>query len=82
MLYLAGPSTIVAFGIWAFLLKTYRAGVVAPFSLLVPVFGIASAVIFYGETFDIIRLLGMALIVAGVAVIALPWPLRQKTSPK
>lgn len=78
VLYLAGPSTIVAFGIWAFLLKTYRAGVVAPFSLLVPVFGIASAVVFYGETFDIIRFSGMALIVAGVAVIALPWPPRQK----
>lgn len=82
VLYLAGPSTIIAFGVWAFLLKTYRAGTVAPFSLLVPVFGIASAVVLYGETFDFIRLFGMALIVAGVAVIALPWPLLGKLRSK
>ena len=74
VLYLAIPTTLIGFGIWGFLLKHYPASTVAPFSLLVPLFGTLSAHLVLGESFSSLRLAGMALIVLGLAVIALPWP--------
>ena len=76
VLYLAVPTTIVGFGIWGFLLKHYPASTVAPFSLLVPLFGTLSAHLVLGETFSTLRLAGMVLIVLGLAAIALPLPRR------
>lgn len=74
VLYLAVPTTIVGFGIWGFLLKHYPASTVAPFSLLVPLFGTLSAWLVLGETFSPLRMAGMVLILLGLAVIALPLP--------
>lgn len=73
VLYLAVPTTLLGFFIWAQLLKRYPAATVAPFSLLAPVFGTISAHLVLGETFGSLRLGGMALILAGLAVIVLPW---------
>ena len=74
VLYLAIPVTLFGFGIWGFLLKTYDAPTVAPFSLLVPLFGTVSAWLVLGESFSTLRIAGMALIVFGLAVVALPLP--------
>jgi len=74
VLYLAIPVTLFGFGIWGFLLKTYDAPTVAPFSLLVPRFGTVSAWLVLGESFSTLRIAGMALIVFGLAVVALPLP--------
>jgi O-acetylserine/cysteine efflux transporter len=57
---------------WAYLLKLYPASVVAPFSLLVPLFGVASAALVFGEQFGPLRLVGTTLILAGLAILALP----------
>jgi O-acetylserine/cysteine efflux transporter len=65
-------STIIAYGMWAYLLRLYPATLVAPYSLLVPVFGMFSAALVFGERFGPLRLLGVALILLGVAVVALP----------
>lgn len=73
VLYLAVPTTLFGFFVWAQLLKRYPAATVAPFSLLVPVFGTLSAHLALGETFGGLRLGGMALILAGLAVVVLPW---------
>ncbi len=48
--YLAYPSTILGFGIWNQLLKKHPASLVAPFSLMVPVFGVLSGTIFWVKT--------------------------------
>lgn len=72
VLYIAVPTTIFGFGIWGFLLKHYPASTVAPFSLLVPLFGTVSSYLVLGETFSPLRLAGMVLIVSGLAIIALP----------
>lgn len=77
VLYIAFISTIVGFAIWGHLLKMYPAGTVAPFALLVPIFGAGSSALVLGERFGSIRLIGMALVMAGLAVIALPWPLKR-----
>ena len=64
--YMAYISTLVAFGLWGFLLRTYSASLVAPFSLLVPVFGIASAALLLGESFGPLRVAGTALVLVGL----------------
>ncbi|WP_243357882.1 EamA family transporter [Fundidesulfovibrio terrae] len=72
VLYLTVCATIIGYGGWGKLLKTYPASAVAPFSLLIPVFGAACAYLVMGETFGPQRLLGMVLIMAGLAVIVMP----------
>ncbi|WP_243313614.1 EamA family transporter [Fundidesulfovibrio agrisoli] len=72
VLYLTVFATIIGYGGWGKLLNTYPAGTVAPFSLLIPVFGAVCARLAMGETFGPRRMAGMALILAGLAVVALP----------
>ena len=69
VVYLALVSTLLGFGIWGFLLRTYSASVVAPFSLLVPIFGMSTSALFLGESFGPLRLLGAALVVVGLFFI-------------
>lgn len=71
VLYMAFLSTTFGFGVWGHLLKLYPAATVAPFSLLVPVFGMSSAALLMGESFSWQRLAGAALILIGLAVVAL-----------
>lgn len=72
LLYIVGLSTWVGFGIWGSLLRQYKAGLVAPFSLLVPITGTAAAFLAFGETFGPARLAGMALLFAGIVITLLP----------
>lgn len=72
LLYITGLATFFGFGVWGRLLKTYPASTVAPFSLLVPVFGASAAYLVYGEQFGGARLAGMGLIMLGLAVAV--WP--------
>lgn len=74
VLYLALLATLVGFGLWGFLLKNHPASTVAPFSLLVPLFGTLSSWLVLGETFSPLRVAGMGLILLGLATIALPLP--------
>ena len=69
--YIGLISTVFGYWAWGFLLRHYPASTVAPFSLLVPVTGTLSAALLLGESFGPVRLAGMALIMAGLAVLAL-----------
>ncbi|MFN9478489.1 MAG: EamA family transporter [Betaproteobacteria bacterium] len=64
----AWPTTLLAFGIWAWLLRLYPATVVAPFTLLVPVVGMSCAVWLLGEPLLWWKLAGAALALAGLAL--------------
>lgn len=66
-------STWAGFAVWGRLLSTYPSGTAAPFALLVPVFGGLSGYLVLGETLTAQRLVGSALIFAGLAIILLPW---------
>lgn len=67
--YVAYLSTLVGFGLWNRLIGTYSVSRVAPFSLLVPIFGLAAAWIALGEPLTW-RLGGCALLVlAGLALV-------------
>jgi O-acetylserine/cysteine efflux transporter len=61
-------ATVVGFGVWDYLIRTYSASTVAPISLLVPVFGMASAALLLDERITPTRLVAAAAIIAGVLV--------------
>ena len=68
VIYLAYLSTFVGYGLWGILLGRYEAWRVAPFSLLVPVFGLSSSALFLGENINGIQIAGLAFIMAGLIV--------------
>lgn len=69
-LYIGLLSTTACFAAWSFLLRQYKASIVAPFTLLVPVFGLISAGLVLDETPSGIKLGGAALILFGLMVNA------------
>lgn len=71
VLYIAVVSTTFGYAVWGHLLKRYPAATAAPFSLLVPVSGTLSAALLLGESFGPVRLAGMGLILAGLAVLVI-----------
>ena len=64
----AGPTTLVAFGIWAWLLRQHPASLVAPFTLLVPVVGMTCAVWLLDEPVTWWKLAGAALVLSGLGL--------------
>ncbi len=61
-------ATALGSGIWTWLLARHPAGVVAPFSMLVPVAGILTAAIVLGERPTWLELLGGLVVVTGVMI--------------
>jgi O-acetylserine/cysteine efflux transporter len=68
--YLSFMATLFGFGIWGFLLRQYDASTVAPFSLLVPVVGMAAAWVLRGETVGPQQAIAATLIIGGMACTA------------
>ena len=68
VVYVGLVATVAGFGIWGHLIRTYSASTVAPFSLLVPVFGMAASALLLGERISPLKLLAGVLIIAGVLV--------------
>ncbi|MFE6933460.1 EamA family transporter [Streptomyces sp. NPDC057699] len=66
LVYIAVLGSVVGSGIWTALLKRYPAGVVAPFSMLVPVVGLAGAWLALDERPTQWALAGGVAVVAGV----------------
>ncbi|WP_105565135.1 EamA family transporter [Microbacterium halophytorum] len=76
-------GTVAGSGIWSWLMARHAAGVVAPFSLLVPVVGIAAAWIVLGQAAAWQELIGGALLVGGVLLGSLrPGSPRQLARPR
>lgn len=61
-------ATLIGSGIWTWLLSRHPAATVAPFSLLVPVFGMTTARIVLDEKVLPGELLGAVIVVAGVCI--------------
>jgi O-acetylserine/cysteine efflux transporter len=66
--FLAYPATLLGGGIWSWLLGRHPASVVAPFTLLVPITGLASGYLVLGETITGIEMLGALLVICGLIV--------------
>jgi O-acetylserine/cysteine efflux transporter len=81
LLYVVGLSTFAGFGAWAWLLGRHPASTVAPFTLLVPVVGIATAWLTLGETPSGAELAGAAVILMGLSLtVGLTAPRRSRQS--
>lgn len=68
VLYLAVLATLAAYTLWTRLLKRHAAAQVVPFSLLVPVIGLASAAAAFGERPGPGQWAGTAAVLAGLAI--------------
>ncbi|MFD7491563.1 EamA family transporter [Streptomyces sp. NPDC059832] len=79
IVYVAWITTVFGFGAWGFLLRHHPASSVAPFTLLVPVFGMSSAALLLGESVSPLRWCAAALLVGGVAVTSLAGARRPRT---
>ncbi|MFB6891567.1 EamA family transporter [Kitasatospora sp. NPDC056327] len=69
--YVGLVSTLFGFVAWSHLLRRYDATAVAPYSLLVPVFGMSSAWLLLGEPVGPPALLAAVLVIAGIGITAL-----------
>ncbi|MFB9904828.1 EamA family transporter [Allokutzneria oryzae] len=72
ILYVAWGATLFGFGVWGYLLREYDATAVAPYSLLVPIFGMSSAALLLGEAVTPLRCVAAVLVIAGVGITSLP----------
>ena len=68
LVYLAFLSTLFGYAAWNYLFNHYAASTVAPFSLLVPLFGILGGIVVFGERFDMFDCVGAIFIVGGLLV--------------
>jgi len=66
LLFISYGATLFGYGTWSMLLSRYPAGLVAPFSLLVPIAGIGSAALLLGEAISGIEIAGSVLVFAGL----------------
>lgn len=70
--YLAIIATLAGFGGWAYLMKEYDTSTVAPFSLLVPIFGMSSSAILLGEEITQASMIAALFIFAGLYLSTIP----------
>jgi O-acetylserine/cysteine efflux transporter len=66
--FLAYPATLLGGGIWSWLLGRHPASIVAPFTLLVPITGLASGYLVLGEVVSPIEIAGGLLVIAGLII--------------
>jgi O-acetylserine/cysteine efflux transporter len=82
VLYIAWASTIIGFSLWVYLLKHYSASLVAPFSLMVPIFGIAAAALFLDEALSGLEIAaGILTLIGLLLVVRAPKPNSQVVTP-
>ncbi len=81
LIYGAIAVTVVSYGLWYPLVRRYAVNQTMPFTLLVPIFGVASSAAILGDEVSWQTALGGAATIAGVAIIVLPrwrfWTLRE-----
>lgn len=68
LLYAGFCAGLLGYTIWGYLLKKYPAAIVAPFSLLVPVFGISFAYYAINEMLTHTSIFGCFLVIFGLIV--------------
>lgn len=66
--YLAYLATLVGYGLWSHLMRLYPAATVAPLTLLVPVVAMAAAALILDESMQGWKLMGTALVMAGLCI--------------
>ncbi|MFA5959318.1 MAG: EamA family transporter [Tatlockia sp.] len=80
IVYIVYLSTWVGYGIWNWLLSRHPVGTVVPFTLLVPIVGVLSSVVWLGEPFQSWKVLACFLVLCGLLINLLGPLLRQGRS--
>ncbi|MFG2873463.1 EamA family transporter [Streptomyces sp. NPDC048337] len=68
LLFIAYPTTVIGYSVWNALLQRYEAARVAPLTLLVPVFGLASSMLIFDERITLPKAVACGLLVLGLCV--------------
>lgn len=68
LLFIAYPTTVIGYSVWNALLQRYEAGRVAPLTLLVPVFGLASSMLIFDERITLPKAVACGLLILGLGV--------------
>ena len=71
ILYTSLIASLLCFGFWAYLVQHYSPNRVAPFSLLVPIFGLGFAVVLLDDTLSQTEMLGAGLVFLGLCLTIL-----------
>jgi O-acetylserine/cysteine efflux transporter len=66
--------TIFGYGIWYWNMRRHPVNQVMPFSLLVPLFGVLSGILFFDERLTVPMMVGSAATIVGVAIIVIRRP--------
>jgi O-acetylserine/cysteine efflux transporter len=72
LLYIVVIATLLGYGLWNWLLSHHPSSVVAPFSMLVPVVGVLSSWLVFGEVIDTVELIAGVLVILGVLFASRP----------
>jgi O-acetylserine/cysteine efflux transporter len=68
VLYIVYMSTWVGYGVWNWLIGRHPVSKIVPFTLLVPIFGILSAMLILDEPFQRWKLVAGLLVIAGLCI--------------
>ncbi|WP_427982680.1 EamA family transporter [Agarivorans sp.] len=71
LVYVSYISTLLAFSLWAWLLRHHQTAVVTPFALLIPIVGMLGSSILLGERLTQFEVFGGMLVLLGLAVLLL-----------
>lgn len=74
VVYQAVAVVVIGYGCWYWLMRRYQMNQIMSATLLVPLFGVLSGVIFLGESLTVNLLIGGAMTIAGVAIIIIRRP--------
>lgn len=78
---IVGFASLLAFTGFQFGLRTLGASTTGVFMYLMPLYGVLLAILFLGEPFRIFHVVGIALVLGGVALATLPAARRQPSNP-
>ncbi|MCO7199294.1 EamA family transporter [Pseudoalteromonas sp. OANN1] len=66
--YVGYISTLIAFAVWGWLLKNYKAAAVTPFALLIPIVGILGSALLLNEQLMLMEAIGGGFILCGLTI--------------
>ena len=64
-------NTLFGYAAWSWLLTRYDAAVIAPYALLIPIFGMGSSALLLGEPLPPWKLVAAAMVLGGITLITL-----------
>ncbi len=68
VLYVVYPTTLFGYSVWNGLLKRYPTTIVAPLTLLVPLFGMVGSMLIFHEHLTIMKVVAAAMMILGLGV--------------